>query len=64
MPIETDADRFIHAAFKAVNAEICAALFKVRNLVILNLDAGDDILAEAKSIVKSLMSYLAWTVLE
>lgn len=64
MPIKTDADRFIYAAFKAVNEEICAALFKVRSLVVLDPDAGDEVLAEAKSIVNSLMSYLAWTVLE
>jgi hypothetical protein len=64
MPLKTDADHLLYAAFKAVNAEICAALFQVRKLVVVDSGASEESLEEAKAVLKSLVKYLAWIVFE
>ncbi|KPM42972.1 hypothetical protein AK830_g3547 [Neonectria ditissima] len=64
MPLETEADRLLFAAFKAVNARICGALFEVRELVVGDAGAGEEALEEAKDVLKALMEYLAWSIFE
>ncbi|KAM0547205.1 hypothetical protein ACHAPJ_010465 [Fusarium lateritium] len=63
MPLDTDADKLLYAAFEAVNAEICAALFKVREL--LGTDSQDPAsLKGARDILNSLVEYLSWSDLQ
>ncbi|KAF4966907.1 hypothetical protein FSARC_5471 [Fusarium sarcochroum] len=63
MPLATDADKLIYAAFEAVNAEICTALFKIRALLSADTQ-GSASLKEAKDILESLIEYLSWSDLQ
>ncbi|KAH7160541.1 hypothetical protein B0J13DRAFT_494203 [Dactylonectria estremocensis] len=64
LPLESDADRLLYSAFEAVNAEICASFFQIRKLIVSNQGADHRSIYEAKSILKSLIEYLAWHVFE
>lgn len=58
MPLETEVDRLIYSACEAVNSNICATLFRVRDLV-----GGEDetSLPDIQDSIKSLMDYLSWS---
>ncbi|KAF7546248.1 hypothetical protein G7Z17_g8572 [Cylindrodendrum hubeiense] len=64
LPLETDADHLLYSAFEAVNAEICASFFRIRAIIVGDPDADDKSIEESKSILKSLIEYLAWHVFE
>lgn len=64
MPRETEVDRLIYAAFKAVNTQICTTLFDIGQMVTNHLDADDALLPEIKDSLKSLKQYLSWDLFE
>jgi hypothetical protein len=53
-------DELIHAAFSTVMSEICAALFRVRRLVVENPRPDGRSLKSAKDVMLSLTRFLAW----
>lgn len=61
MPLNTDADKLIYAGFEAINAEICTALFKARELLGENgTDADSASLEEIRDTMKALKMFLSW----
>ncbi|KAI1439708.1 hypothetical protein F5Y02DRAFT_405045 [Annulohypoxylon stygium] len=63
-PIEprTSEDKLIYAAFENTTATICAALFKVRGLVIEDTDAHESLaMQSSKQIISELMESLSWS---
>ncbi|EXA41655.1 hypothetical protein FOVG_10122 [Fusarium oxysporum f. sp. pisi HDV247] len=62
MPLNTDADKLIYAGFEAINAEICTALFKARELLGENgTDADSATLEEIRDTMKALKMFLSWS---
>ncbi|SCO86162.1 uncharacterized protein FRV6_10289 [Fusarium oxysporum] len=62
MPLNTDADKLIYAGFEAINAEICTALFKARELLGENgADADSASLEEIRDTMKALKMFLSWS---
>lgn len=62
MPLNSQIDRLIYAAFEAVNANICASLSDIRELLADSSETEDATLEKAKSILRSLMHYLSWSI--
>ena len=61
MPLETEIDQLIYAAFEAVNKQICNTLFDIRYRIATNADESMEALKES---VRKLMKYLAWGTFE
>ncbi|KAI1460549.1 hypothetical protein F4805DRAFT_416301 [Annulohypoxylon moriforme] len=58
----TSEDKLIYAAFENTTATICAALFKVRELIIENTDADEsEAIHATRQIISSLMKSLSWS---
>jgi hypothetical protein len=60
----TESDDLIYAAFEAVNARICAALFQIKRMMVdtPGRDAGR--LVEVNATLRELIEYLDWSVFQ